>query len=89
MAEPAPASVPGDVSSPVRLTTAELAARERWSKQYNRVRPLRGLPPRFIKAGAGKNGRVLYDLREVERFEKERTFSSTTESQARENASGA
>ena len=79
MAEPAHTTVPGYVSSPVRLTTAELAERERWSEQYTRVRRLKGLPPRFLKVGAGKNGRVLYDLRDVEAFEAARNFGSTTE----------
>lgn len=75
MAEPASAA------TPVRLTAPELAARLRWTPQYVRLRRLKGLNPRFIKAGSGKNGRVLYALEDAEAFERERTFGSTTESQ--------
>lgn len=76
MAEP----LPTPAAVPVRLTTPEFAARLRWTEQYARVRRLKGLPPRFIKAGSGRSGRVLYDLKEIEAFEAERTFASTTES---------
>ena len=77
MAEPLPAPA----AVPVRLTTPELASRFRWTEQYTRFRRLKGLPPRFIKAGSGRSGRVLYDLKEVEAFEAARTFASTTESE--------
>lgn len=61
------------------LTPAEAARYLRLSvKTLERYRQ-EGTGPRYARTSSGRGGRILYSLRELDRFLAERTFCSTSE----------
>ena len=63
------------MQTPIRLTRKELAARLRLKVNTLAHWAGDGIGPKFINV----NGRTLYDLQEVERWEAARTHASTAE----------
>lgn len=61
------------------LTTVEAAAFLRLSPRTLERFRVEGTGPRFLKAGAGKRARVLYDPTELEAWITGFTFASTSE----------
>lgn len=61
------------------LTTVEAAAYLRLSPRTLERFRVEGTGPKFLKAGAGKRARVLYEPRELHKWLTGFTYSSTSE----------
>lgn len=59
------------------LTDKQLANRWQCSEKKLANDRVKGVGPRFIKLGDGKNSPIRYPLESVEQFEAERTRTST------------
>lgn len=70
------------------LTTEELAKRWRCSPGNLENWRIAGKGPCFTRPGGKTRGRVLYPIAEIERWERDNEFSSTTECQASGAAQG-
>lgn len=61
------------------ITEPELAARYGWKRQTARANRVRGATPPYLKVG----NRILYRVRDVEEWERARSFRSTAEATVR------